>query len=304
DLAELLALVHAHDIAAMGTPGFSADGVRDVLHGPHHDASYDSWVVVDPAGDFAAWAYVDNRYGYPPDALARERVDVIVHPDAAPGMHVPLLAITVDRVAQRARAAGRHQVQVHTGHLHGQKELRSAITAAGFGFERRYARMRRDLTGEEPPPPAPPGTLVRAVDPKRDARTMHRVIDSAFAELPEHTSVDFDAWWGSVDAATPWDECLLAEVAGEAVATLQSTAQEGSDGGGWIRNLAVLPSHRGRGLARLLLATGFARYAANGRTWAGLGVNTGNPTGAFALYESVGLRVTHQADFYSQTLSL
>ena len=57
-----------------------------------------------------------------------------------------------------------------------------------------------------------------------------------------------------------------------------------------MKNLAVAKEFRGRGLGRLLLQTAFATYAAKGCTAVGLGVDMTNPTGAYRLYESVGLQ--------------
>lgn len=304
DVPELLALVHASDTEAIGAPDCSAEDLHEVFDGPHHDPEHDSWVVIDPAGGFAAWAYVENLYGYPEGVVPRERIEVTVRP-GAPALHGLLMTTAVDRAVQRVRAAGRDEVRLATNHVLGQEDLRAAIVGAGFTFERRYARMHRDFTGDEQAPSPPAGVRLRQVDPDRDARTLYRIVDTAFRDLSDYTSTGFEAWWPSVDvAATPWDECLFAEVGGEPVAALQSAGQAITDGGGWIRNLAVLPTHRGRGLARLLLTTAFATYAAKGRTWAGLGADTDNATGAFHLYESVGMHAAYKSDIYTQTLHL
>lgn len=50
------------------------------------------------------------------------------------------------------------------------------------------------------------------------------------------------------------------------------------------------------GVARLLLDQAFAASYARGYTWAGLGVDTQNQTGAYRLYESVGMHVQFESD--------
>jgi ribosomal protein S18 acetylase RimI-like enzyme len=79
-------------------------------------------------------------------------------------------------------------------------------------------------------------------------------------------------------------------------------ADMASDGGGWVRNLGVRPAYRGRGVARALLDQAFAIFHSRDFAWAGLGVDTQNETGAYRLYESVGMYVQYSADAWSVTV--
>jgi ribosomal protein S18 acetylase RimI-like enzyme len=63
---------------------------------------------------------------------------------------------------------------------------------------------------------------------------------------------------------------------------------------GFVRQLAVAPAHRGRGLALALLHECFRLHAARGLPATVLGVDAGNPTGALGLYEKAGMRVVEQ----------
>ena len=71
---------------------------------------------------------------------------------------------------------------------------------------------------------------------------------------------------------------------------------------GWVKYLAVRRDSRGRGLGGLLLRAAFHTYAAKGRKAAGLGVDMTNPTGAYRLYESVGMYPVYEADIYERTI--
>jgi ribosomal protein S18 acetylase RimI-like enzyme len=83
----------------------------------------------------------------------------------------------------------------------------------------------------------------------------------------------------------------VAESGGEVVgASLGQVA----GGEGFVRQLAVAPSHRGQGLALALLREGFRRNVARGMPAAILGVDAANPTGALVLYEKAGMRVHEQ----------
>lgn len=63
---------------------------------------------------------------------------------------------------------------------------------------------------------------------------------------------------------------------------------------GFIRQLAVAPGERGRGLGLALMHECFTRHRARGLLATVLGVDAANPTGALALYERAGMRVAEQ----------
>jgi mycothiol synthase len=60
---------------------------------------------------------------------------------------------------------------------------------------------------------------------------------------------------------------------------------------GWTSRLGVVPSWRGRGLAKALLAESMRRFAADGIEYAGLDVDAENVSGALALYTGMGYQV-------------
>ena len=65
--------------------------------------------------------------------------------------------------------------------------------------------------------------------------------------------------------------------------------------------LAVLASHRGRGIGAALLRRSFASFAARGLHRVRLNVDAENATGATALYERVGMRVVNRWDLWERT---
>jgi ribosomal protein S18 acetylase RimI-like enzyme len=69
-----------------------------------------------------------------------------------------------------------------------------------------------------------------------------------------------------------------------------------------VKNLAVLPTQRRRGVGAALLWRAFAGYAAKGRASAGLGVDLTNPTAPQGLYRLVGLTETRAVDMYELTV--
>jgi ribosomal protein S18 acetylase RimI-like enzyme len=307
DIPAILEVVHASDIAVVGHPDFTADEVLEILQAPNHDPRYDSWVALDAGGRIVGWAYIDNPLGRP-----REIFDVYEHPDHGRPAQAVLLDHVLARIVERAAAAGVSSVVARGGAIAGEDDYVALLRAAGFAFVKRYARMRRELTGPLPAPTVPAGVVVRTVRPDDDAemRAFHTVLDVSFRDTLDHEPSTYEAYRARL-AALPridWDEWFVAELddgagtaGGGIVAILQSSAQSPDEDEGWVSNLGVRREFRGRGLGRLLLLTAFHAYAAKGRRAAGLGVDLTNPTGAYGLYESVGMHPVYEADIYERT---
>lgn len=301
DVPQILAVVHASDITAVGEPDFTTEEVVEILTAPHHDPQRDSWLALDPAGRVVGWAYLDN-----PTGGVRDNFDAYVHPDLGGPVQGHLLDLIVARISQRCVEFGHPRMVARGGAIASEKEYLALLRAAGFSFIKRYARMRRELTGTERVPQPPPGVTVRPVRHEDDAemRAFHRVLDAAFRDTPDYLPADYETYRERL-AALPsidWNEWLVAEVDGVVVAVLQSAGQVAEHDEGWVMNLAVEKAQRGRGLGRTLLLTAFATYAAGGRRAAGLGVDMTNPTGAYRLYESVGMWPVYEADVYERVV--
>ena len=65
-----------------------------------------------------------------------------------------------------------------------------------------------------------------------------------------------------------------------------------------IESIGVVPAWRGRGIAKALLRRAFAALAKRGHHEVRLGVDAQNPTGAVALYESVGMTPYRSYDIF------
>ena len=68
---------------------------------------------------------------------------------------------------------------------------------------------------------------------------------------------------------------------------------------GYIDLLGVRQAWRGKRVATALLTTAMRTYAADGMEYAGLGVDTENPSGAFGIYAALGFEPTHGQAMYS-----
>lgn len=302
DVPEILALIVASDMAAIGSADFTADEVREILTAPYHDPERDSWLAIDDRGRIATWAYLDNT-----TAATRDTLDVYCHPDfGRPGQPV-LLDLAVARVAERAAEFGHPEMVARGGAVATETYWIGVLQAAGFVFAKRYARMKRRLDGDERPPTLPEGVTIRPVDHENDAemRDFHRVLEESFKDLPDYLPFDYESYREKIAAlpSTSWDEWFIAHVDGVPAGILQSSDQSLEINEGWVKNLAVAREFRGRGLGVALLRTAFAAYAAKGRTSAGLGVDLTNPTAAYRLYTGVGMAPEYEVDMFERTVT-
>ncbi len=151
----------------------------------------------------------------------------------------------------------------------------------------------------------PSGIVIRPPDPDDEVelRAIHAIQQSAFADTPDFYPLTYERWYERIRdrPSVPWDEWCVALADGVPVGMLQSTPASDLDEG-WVHHVAVLGGYRGRGIARAMLSTAFDRYAAKGRAAAGLGVDLTNPTGAYRLYESLGMSAVYETDIYERVL--
>lgn len=301
DVPELLRLVHASDIAALGEPDFTADEVREALTGPHTNPERDCWVALDPAGEIVGWAYARNE-----TAGDRDFLEVYVWPERGLPAMRPLLASVLGRVAERGKEFGHEAYTVRAGAIPTELPWITALTDAGFTFCKQHARMTMTLDAAAlVVPEPPPGVVVRPVrhEDEAELRRFHATIEAAFRDS-DHPAADYPTWREQVaaESSVAWDEWFVGEVDGEFAGALQSADSGAGDNAGWVRSLAVLRAYRRRGLGKALLQRAFAAYAAKGRTTAGLGVDLANPTRAARLYRAAGMHPLYEANVYQRTV--
>ena len=301
DVPEILKLVHASDIAAVGEPDFTAEEVREALTAPNTDLTADCWLALDSGGEIVGWAYPDNSTGG-----ERDFIEVYVWPERGVPAVRPLLDLMLARVTVRAKLLGHDPYTVRAGAIPTEAAWISALTDAGFTFLKQNARMQMSLDGVPGTAPEPPaGIAVRPVRAGDDVemRRFHAIIEEAFQDS-DHRATDYQTWRSRVDAESTlsFDEWFVGEAGGELAGVLQSSDSVAEDDEGWVRYLAVLRPYRRRGVGAALLRRAFATYAAKGRARAGLGVDLDNPTEAARLYRAVGMHPLYAANIYQRTV--
>ncbi|WP_068923429.1 GNAT family N-acetyltransferase [Planobispora rosea] len=292
-------LISLCDTQVIGKADMTLDDVTDELNEPDFDRDRDGWLVHDTGGRLVAWAWARRK-----GTSDNVDVDVVTHPDAQ-----ALTGRLWDTVTERAR-----QITAELGHdravldigLYREDSGKRAVAAArGFTPAASFIRLLIDHEGPVTEPALPAGVTLRAGDTDEVRRQGHAVQQAGFAEHFGFVPKGFDEWFAELDSSstTDWSQLLVASVDGEPAAMLLGTDMfAGDENCGYVRQLAVLPAFRSRGLGRLMLRTAFAADARRGRAGTYLHVDAGNSTPALDLYLSVGMRQVLAIDVWRRTV--
>jgi len=292
DLASVAEVFAADDIDDVGEVVLDADFIGGAWSRSGFDLATDAWVVVDDAGTIVAYAHA-MRDG--PDVVDSWG---IVHPaHRGQGLGLDLL----DRIEERAGQllAGVPDAKFRQSVNAGDRAAAAMLQARGLRQVRHFWHMGLDLEGPVHTGGTPDGIEITGVDPHQDLPAMHAVLIEAFADDWGYHPQPFDDWADDYAGSPTYDPTLwlLARDGAEPVAAL--VAQVYGDRG-WISEIGVLKSHRGRGIADAMLRRSFATFAERGFGRVMLNVDAENPTGATTLYERVGMRIIKRWDLWER----
>jgi mycothiol synthase len=270
DFEAVFALLDARSRAAFGISQQKAEHLRQAWGIP----GTGRWVAV-AGGRVVGYAQLEESHD-------------VVHAALDPDVGDALFA----HVEQQARVREFDHVAVTA--VPEDVPLYDAVRRNGYVLDREILRMWRPLKGDLPEPTWPHGVRVRTYAPD-DAHRVHELLDATYAGWDrDYVPRSHDGWVSFMtDDGDDFDPALwfLVERDGELVACALYWKE--TDRRGWLKDLVVQESERGRGLGTALLHHGFRAYAARGADRVGLKVDSTNPTGAPRLYERVGF-VTDQ----------
>ncbi len=309
DAAELAALLRRHEKHGRGWAGSGED---DVLVEVSATGSMvrENIVLRDGDGVIRGWASAHDR------AAGRMLLIVIVDhrlDDSLADRVAEVLFEWADEAATRVGSErGLDVQQIDSGAFADDDRQHRWLSRAGYTQVRRWWQMSRPVTPEEadldPEPDA--GVVIRPVKregggmpDEDDLRTVHDILETSFADHFNSHEETFDEFVFRLreDPGHRWDHWWIAELVDEGkepepAGTLVGAVREGEDGqpdGSYVEYLGVLQSARGRGVAKALLGTIIADAASRGRDRVGLEVDADSPTGADALYESMGWKTSY-----------
>lgn len=245
-------------------PALPYEALQAEWRAPGFDPARDHWVEVED-GEVVGYAALKANGG----VVAR-------------GRRAELLPLVVERAGERG------DVLLETILTTRDEDGLDALLAAGFRRVRDVHRMFVELGDDLPLPSFPPEIAVRPYE-DADARPLHAFVELAYAQNNERIE-PFEPWLHFMTDHGEFDPALwhLAETEGEIVACCLTWAP--FEERGWIKDLAVHPGHRRRGLGEALLQHAHHAYRARGVDRVGLKVDSDNPTAAGRLYERLGYR--------------
>lgn len=180
--------------------------------------------------------------------------------------------------------------------------LWSLVERSGFTHERDVLRMWRVLDDALPEPRWPDGVRVRTYE-DADAEPVHALLDEQYASWDtDYVRMSHPDWLSFMTQHDEFDPRLwfLVERGGELVACALHWREDA--GRGWVKDIVVRESERGRGLGKALLHHGFRAYKERGADRVGLKVDSTNPTGAPQLYERVGFAIDQRQAIWQKPL--
>ncbi len=285
DAEAVFSVIDRHNTPLVGSADITLAEVADELNEPGFDPDHDAWLISDDDG-------VEVAYGWAFRKAASNQVDIDVFADDAVAGW--LWAQVLTRARELGAAAGHDTVTIDIGIYQTDAAQQARARDRGFAPVTTFQRMRIDF--DEPPtePSVPDGVVVRRGPGDETLRRhAHRVSTEAFVEHFGYVARSFEEWHESIEAATTsdWAQLRVAYVDGEPAAMVRGSDHfVGDEECGYVATVAVLPSARGRGLAKLLLLQAFADDHRRGRRGTILHVDSNNVTPAVGLYERVGMR--------------
>jgi mycothiol synthase len=291
EASEINRLAAASDAALGAPPSLSEDLIRQFWTRPRFVLGTDAWVV---ERDRALVGYAEIWDEDP----VRLSAFAVVHPDHT-GREVgsALAALVEGRAAEKASGEAR----LFSAVLTQDGAAARLLAGRGYTWARRFWHMEVELEeGLEAPSP-PSGILLRPLDPERDLPAAHRVLEESFEDHWDYAPSSYEAFLERDIDHEDFDPALwiVAVDGDQPVGVLSGSAHTDR---GWVTDVGVLRSHRGRGIATALLRTSFAEFGRRGLPRVRLNVDSDNPTGAVSLYERVGMRVAASYDLWARTV--
>jgi ribosomal protein S18 acetylase RimI-like enzyme len=178
-------------------------------------------------------------------------------------------------------------------------EPAAAVFLARNGYRRagEIWLMGIDLPPRLPEPEWPESVSVRTFE-EHDAPTVKRLLDEAYAGEPGYVPPTFASWRRFMLGDPSYDPSVwFLAVAGDAIVATALSWKEG-----FVKDLAVSPSWRRRGLGRALMLQTLAEFRRRGIPRVTLKTDSTNPTNAARLYERLGMEIERTDEVFEKRL--
>jgi ribosomal protein S18 acetylase RimI-like enzyme len=171
------------------------------------------------------------------------------------------------------------------------QQLQGIFKDHGLEFQRDYYKLlKRPI--EPGFPVLPNGVEIRNVDFFAESVLLHSLKNQCFEGHFGYVLVSHDEWVQErkqEESSDPNGCFILYENDVPAGFLILGDFRKDLNGG-WVDLIGVLKEHRGKGFGRYLLDWGIGYSAGKGSDSIGLSADTGNESGALALYENAGFK--------------
>lgn len=307
DFDAVCALLLANDVATIGEQEFDPEQLRRDWERADFDLASNVRVVATPEGQVVG--YIGVRNTIPP--YLGNFVFGFTHPDHyGQGIGTLMLDWAEDRARENIHLAP-PQARVHAGTEAFYKNHKSAelLENQGYTLTRYFWQMRGVLDQQPAQPLWPEGITVRTFSPWDDLDRGYRVVWEAFKDHWGHADRPFevarDLWRDYREKDPEFDPSLyfMAMDGDEVAAACYCSIGVSDDPNvGFVDTLGVRRPWRRKGLGKALLLHAFGEFYRRGKTKSALFVDAGSLTGATRLYESVGMQMYHQWNYYEKEL--
>jgi ribosomal protein S18 acetylase RimI-like enzyme len=277
---------------------WSPEDLAEELRAPNFDRRTDSWAVWD--GDqLVAFGQLRVR-----DALREGRAHAWlaggVHPDwRREGIGNRLLDLMQDRAADLCaeRHPGREIILSAEGGLDGAP-VRPLLERRGYELVRYFHHMRRAYPGAPLPEPAHPVELYQPAF----SEVLHRAHNEAFSTHFRFAPSSDAEWIESMQTRSLRADASYVLRGDDGAIKAYVVSYCHVLGELYIGRVGTVQAERGHGYARACLLACLRAGLEQGYSAAELDVDSTNPTGAGALYESMGFARTKTLAFYERTV--
>lgn len=299
DVPELHRLIETIEVADQLPIRSAIEEVRQFFDDPNTDPALDIRVI-EHEGRPIAWGLSQHR----PTGVRLERAFLLggVHPEHRGRTHgQTILGWQLGRArTQLAATPADLPAFIMIPVYETESDRIRLAESAGFTKARFSDVLQRPLTDLAPVPPIDGIEIRRWAD--SDAESSRHVYNAAFA----------DHWGSAPSSREGWAHLLeghgsrldlsfvaIDEMTGDMVGyslndhfpdDIPITGRRD----GWVGSLGTLRSHRKRGIASALVVASMHAFLEAGLDGAMLGVDTENPSGAYAIYERLGFRPAHR----------
>lgn len=297
DFESIYDLVRAYELVHFGKVISTLEDIRTGWTGPDTNLEEYSRLVFDQSGRLVAYAQLDHARS------TKFYVGMCLHPDYSDQRLGDYLLELVESWARERMALAEPGMRVTmNGWLpSGDRVGRQRYERVGLQEIRRFWTMEIEMNAEPSAPIWPSGIELRPYVPQRDERAVFEVIDAAFQDHWGHISNRFEEWKHWTLERENFDPTLwFVAYAGEQIVGGSFCVDEGELG--WVDDLAVLRSWRGKGLGMALLLHSFGEFYRRGKRKVGLGVDSQNLTGALRLYQRAGMQQMRENISYEKEL--